>query len=174
MQNWFLWLLVGIASVIGGVVAFAHPFVTTLAVEHLAGWMFMAVGVLTLYSAFQDRGWGGRIWAILLGVLLTVFGFYLIMNPFEGMVRLTFVIATMLMIIGVFRLIIAATPMAAGSRMFLGLSGLVSIALAVMIFANFPWSSLGVLGIFLAIELISNGVSLIFFALDRRDPELFA
>jgi len=43
-----------------------------------------------------------------------------------------------------------------------------------MIFTNFPWSSGGVLGIFLAVELISNGVSLIFVALDRRDPELAA
>lgn len=174
MQNWFLWLLVGIASVIGGVVAFAHPFVATLAAEHLAGWLFMAIGILTLFSAFQDKGWGARIWAMLLGLLLTIFGFNLVMNPLEGAVRLTFIVATMLAIIGVFRLIIALTPMAAGSRVILGLSGLVSIVLSVMIFTNFPWSSLGMLGIFLAVELISNGVSLIFVALDRRDPEVLA
>ncbi len=174
MQNWFLWLLVGIASVIGGVVALAHPFAATLAAEQMAGWLFTAIGILTLLSAFQDKGWGARIWAILLGVLLTIFGFNLVMDPLGGAVRLTFIVATMLAIIGVFRLIIAVTPMAAGSRMILGLSGLVSIVLSIMIFTNFPWSSGGVLGIFLAVELISNGVSLIFVALDRRDPELAA
>lgn len=172
MQNWFLWLLVGIASLIGGVVALAHPFVATLAAEQLAGWLFIAVGILTLFSAFQDKGWGARIWAMVLGVVLTVFGFNLVVNPFEGAVRLTFIVATMLTIVGVFRLIIAVTPIAAGSRLILGLSGLVSIVLSVMIFTNFPWSSLGVLGIYLAVELISNGVSLIFVALDRRGPEV--
>ena len=174
MHNWFLWLLVGIASVIGGFVALAHPFAATLAAEQLAGWMFTAIGILTLLSAFQDKGWGARIWVLLLGVLLTVFGFNLVVNPLEGAVRLTFIVAIMLAIIGVFRLVIAVTPMATGSRMILGLSGLISIALSAMIFTNFPWSSLGVLGIFLAIELISNGVSLIFVALDRQKPDAIA
>jgi uncharacterized membrane protein HdeD (DUF308 family) len=125
-------------------------------------------------SAFQDKGWSARIWVLLLGVLLTVFGFNLVVNPLEGAVRLTFIVAIMLAIIGVFRLVIAVTPMATGSRMILGLSGLISIALSAMIFTNFPWSSLGVLGIFLAIELISNGVSLIFVALDRQKPDAIA
>jgi uncharacterized membrane protein HdeD (DUF308 family) len=174
MQNWFLWLLVGIASVIGGFVALAHPFAATLAAEQLAGWMFTAIGILTLLSAFQDKGWSARIWVLLLGVLLTVFGFNLVVNPLEGAVRLTFIVAIMLAIIGVFRLVIAVTPMATGSRMILGLSGLISIALSAMIFTNFPWSSLSVLGIFLAIELISNGVSLIFVALDRQKPDAIA
>lgn len=174
MQNWLLWLLVGIASVIGGILALAHPFVATLAAEQLAGWSFTAIGVLTLATAFQDKGWGARIWALLLGALFTIFGLYLVMNPLAGTVQLTFIVATLLVVIGVFRLIIAATPMAAGSRTILGLSGIISIALAVMIFTNFPWSSGAVLGVFLAIELISNGVSLIFVALDRRDPELAA
>lgn len=174
MQNWFLWLLVGIASVIAGVVAFTHPFAATLAAEQLAGWMFTAIGILTLLSALMDQGWGARVWAILFGVLLTIFGLNLVLNPFEGAVRLTFIVATLLSIVGVFRLIIAFTPMAAGSRMILVLSGIISLALSAMIFTNFPWSSLGVLGIFLAVELISNGVSLIFLALDRRDPELTA
>ena len=170
MQNWFLWLLVGIASVIGGVLALAHPFVATLAAEQIAGWSFTIIGVLTLATAFQDRGWGARIWALVLGGLFTLFGLYLVTNPIAGAVQLTFIVATMLVVIGVFRLVIAATPMAAGSRMLLGLSGIISLALAVMIFTNFPWSSGGILGIFLAVELISNGVSLIVVALDRRDP----
>jgi uncharacterized membrane protein HdeD (DUF308 family) len=174
MQNWFLWLLVGLASLVGGFVALAHPFAATLAAEQLAGWLFSAIGILTLLSAFQDKGWGARIWALLLGGLITVFGFNLVMNPLEGAVRLTFIVATMLAIIGVFRLIIAFTPMAPGPRLILGLSGLISLALSVMIFTNFPWSSGGVLGIFLAVELISNGVSLIFVALDRQRPSATA
>src|SRR6056297_1333792 len=126
MKNWFLWLLVGIASVSGGVVALAHPFVATLAAEQLAGWLFSVIGILTLATAFRDKGWGARIWAILLGVLLTIFGLNLILNPLEGVLRLTFIVASLLIVIGVFRLVIAVTPMAAGSRMILALSGIIS------------------------------------------------
>jgi len=174
MNYWFLWLVVGIISIIAGIVAFANPFAATLTAELLAGYMFTAIGILTFISAFQDQGWGARIWAILLGVLITVFGLSLVMNPLEGVVRLTFIVAGLMMIIGVFRLVIAFTPMAAGARGILVVAGILSIALSLMIFTNFPWSSAVVLGIFLAIELISNGVSLIFIALDRREPDATA
>jgi len=171
MNNWFLWLVVGILSLVAGVVALANPFAATLSAELLAGYMFTAIGILTLISAFQDQGWGARIWAILLGVVITVFGFNLITHPLEGILQLTIIAATLMLIIGVFRIIMAFTPMAAGARGILIVAGLLSVALSVMIFTNFPQSGAIVLGVFLAIELISNGISLIFVALDRRDPE---
>lgn len=59
MKNWFLWLLAGVVSLIGGFIALANPLATTLAVEQLAGWMFLVVGLLTILSAFGSQGWGG-------------------------------------------------------------------------------------------------------------------
>ncbi|MCU4652984.1 DUF308 domain-containing protein [Roseibacterium sp. SDUM158016] len=171
MKYWFLWLIVGVLSIIAGITAFANPFAATLTAELLAGYMFTAIGILTLVSAFQDQGWGARIWAVMLGLVLTVFGFNLIAHPLEGVLRLTVIVATLMMVMGIFRLAIAFTSVAAGARGFLIIAGLISIALSVMIFSNFPWSSAVVLGIFLAIELISNGISMVFVALDRRNPE---
>jgi len=171
MKYWFLWLLAGIASVVAGIIALANPFAATLTAELLAGYMFTAIGLLTLLSAFQDQGWGARVWAILLGVLITLFGINLIANPLEGVFQLTLIVGVLMLIMGVFRVIIAFTPMAAGARGFLIVAGLLSVVLAVMILTSFPWSGAVVLGLFLAIELISNGISLIFVALDRKDPE---
>lgn len=171
MKYWFLWLIVGVLSVIAGFVAFANPFAATLTAELLAGYLFTVIGILTFISAFQDQGWGARIWALLLGVVLTVFGFNLIANPLEGVLRLTVIVAALMMVMGILRIAIAFTPVAAGARGFLIIAGLLSIVLSVMIFSSFPWSGAVVLGIFLAIELISNGISMIFVALDRRHPE---
>lgn len=168
MKYWVLWLIVGILSIIGGVFALANPFAATLTAELIAGYMFLAIGVLTLISAFQDQGWAARIWAILLGALITVFGFNLVTKPLEGIVQLTLIVAILMMIMGIFRIVIAFTPMATGARAFLILAGVLSIALSIMIFTNFPFATVVVLGIFLAIELISNGVSMVFLALDRR------
>lgn len=171
MKYWFLWFMVGVLSILAGIMAFANPFAATLTAELLAGYMFTAIGILTLVSAFQDQGWGARIWALLLGVLITVFGFNLIANPLEGVLRLTVIVAALMMVMGIFRIAIAFTSLAAGARGFLIVAGLISIALSIMIFSSFPWSSTVVLGTFLAIELISNGISMIFVALDRRNPE---
>jgi len=44
----------------------------------------------------------------------------------------------------------------------------VAFLLAFMIFSNFPQSAVLVLGVFLAVELISNGVSLVVLSLARK------
>lgn len=171
MKNWFLLFLVGVLSIGAGVLALANPFAATLTAELLAGYSFLAIGILIFISAFQDRSWGGRVWAAVLGILITVFGYNLVAHPLQGMLQLTIIIASLMIAIGVARLLIASTPLAAGARLIMVISGTLSIALAVMIFSNFPWSGAVVLGVFLAVELISNGVSLIIVALDRRKAE---
>lgn len=168
MTHWLLWLLVGILSIVAGIIALANPFAATLTAELLAGYMFMAIGILTLLSAFRDQGWKARIWALLLGGVITVMGFNLVAHPLQGIVALTVTVAVLMVISGVFRLVLAFTPAAENARLPLFISGALSLVLAVMIFSNFPFSSLVVLGIFLGVELISNGVSLIFISLDRR------
>lgn len=171
MKYWFLWLLAGIVSIVAGIVALANPFAATLTAELLAGYMFTAIGILTFISAFQDQGWGARIWALLLGVLITIFGLSLVMNPFEGVVRLTLIVGILMLVIGIIRIIMAFTPIAAGARGILILAGALSLVLGLMILTNFPYSSAVVLGLFLAVELLSTGVSLVFIALDRREPD---
>ena len=48
------------------------------------------------------------------------------------------------------------------------LSGIVSIVLGIMVLSNFPYSAAGILGILLAVELISTGVANIALSLRLR------
>lgn len=168
MKYWFLWMIAGVISLLGGLFALANPLAATLTAVILAGWMFIIVGILTIVSAFGDRGWGARIMAILLGVVLLVLGINLIGHPLGGMVSLTYVVAVLLLVVGVFRLVLGFGTQISQLRWVMILSGAISIVLGIMILANFPQSAAIVLGIFLAIELISNGVSLIVLSLTRK------
>ncbi|MFV0493373.1 MAG: HdeD family acid-resistance protein [Pseudorhodobacter sp.] len=168
MKYWFLWLLTGIVSVLGGFFALANPMAATLASELFAGFSFIAVGILTLLSAFADQGWKGRILSILLGLAMLFLGFSLVNHPLSGIVSLTIITAAMMLVMGVFRLILAFSAEARNLRWVLVLSGLVSLALGVMIFANFPESAAVILGIFLGVELLSSGISLIVLSLSRK------
>ena len=171
MRNWVLWLIVGVVSLVGGIFALANPFAATLAVNTLAGWTFIVVGTLQIFTAFQDAGWGARIWAILLGVLAVVLGVNLIGNPLEGSISLTLVVAIMLLVAGTIRIILAFGLFNSTLRWMMIISGVLSVILGVMILSNFPQSALVTLGLFLAIELISNGVSLIVLSLVRKPEE---
>lgn len=168
MKNWFLWLLAGILSLIGGLVGLANPLAATLTAELLAGWTFLVVGVLTLASAVGARDMGARIVAILLGILILLLGLSLINNPLAGVVSLTLLVALMLLLAGLFRLVLAFSVPGARLRWVLILAGALSLVLGVLILTNFPQSAAVVLGLFLSVELISNGVSLIVLSLSRK------
>lgn len=168
MGNWVLWLIVGAISVLAGLVALANPFAATITAELLTGYSFIAIGVLMLVSVFQAEGWGARIWMLVIALLFGVAGLNLVAQPLSGIVTLTLMTAVFLVFIGVARLIFAFSPLAAGVRSIVAISGAISLLLGVMIFAGFPESTLYILGVFLGVELISNGVTLIAVSLDQR------
>ncbi|RCW86655.1 HdeD family acid-resistance protein [Paracoccus lutimaris] len=173
MRYWFLWMIAGLISLFGGFFALANPLAATLTAELLAGWMFVAVGIMTMVSAFGDQGWGGRILSLLIGLIILILGIDLIVNPLAGIVSLTFVVAIGLLVMGVLRLLLAFRSDFAQLRWVLILSGAVSLLLGAMIMSNFPQSAALVLGVYLAVELISNGVSLIVLSLARKsEPEV--
>ncbi|WP_374633772.1 HdeD family acid-resistance protein [Paracoccus sp. (in: a-proteobacteria)] len=173
MKNWFLWMIAGLISLLGGFFALANPLAATLTAELLAGWMFVAVGVMTMVSAFGDQGWGGRILSLLIGLVILALGIDLIANPLAGVVSLTLVIGIGLVVMGVLRILLAAGSEFAGLRLVLCMSGAISLLLGAMILSNFPQSAALVLGVYLAVELISNGVSLIVLSLTRKsEPEV--
>ena len=173
MKNWFLWMIAGLISLLGGFFALANPLAATLTAELLAGWMFVAVGIMTMVSAFGDQGWGGRILSLLIGLVILALGIDLIANPLAGVVSLTLVIGIGLVVMGVLRILLAAGSEFAGLRLVLCMSGAISLLLGAMILSNFPQSAALVLGVYLAVELISNGVSLIVLSLTRKsEPEV--
>ncbi|MDO5290908.1 MAG: DUF308 domain-containing protein [Pseudomonadota bacterium] len=164
MKHGWLWMMAGVLSLLGGGLALANPLAATLTAEWLAGWTFVVSGVMTLVSAFGDKGWGARLLAIALGAALVLMGVFLLGNPLQGIVSLTLAAGFMLAVAGVFRILIAF-KLVGGARWALILSGVLSLLLCVMILGNFPQAAAVTLGLFLAVELISNGVSLICLAM---------
>lgn len=169
MGSRVLWIVVGIISVLAGIFALANPLAATLTAEMLAGWGFLIVGVLQVVFAFRDIGWGARIWAILIGLAFVLTGISLLGNPLAGIISLTVMVAVMFLIVGAAKIILSfSLPRGAGFWLLL-VSGALSVVLAVMIFANFPQSAAVILGVLLAIELISNGVAMITLGSMRRE-----
>lgn len=168
MKHWILWFIAGVISLLGGVLALFNPLAASLTAELLTGWSFVIVGIIALVSAFGDQGWGARIFALLLGLLILLIGINLIAHPLRGLLSLTYAVAVFMMIAGIVRLVLAFSAELRPFRLIMIISGALSIVLAMMIFSNFPQSAAVVLGVYLAIELISNGVSLVVIALARK------
>lgn len=171
MNHWLFWLLIGIVGLIGGVSALLNPFVATVTAEQIAAWFFIISGILQILAVFRTEGWGRRIWALILAAAFLWLGLTLLANPFAGIISLTLMAAIMFFVSGLTKMFGAFTMRGTGYFWMIFLSGAVSVLLAVMVFTNFPQSAAVLLGILLAVELLSSGAALIAFALFLRNNQ---
>lgn len=169
MTNSFLLLGIGALSLLGGILALFNPLAATLTAELLTGYLFIAIGALMLLSIFADDSWGSRLLSLVLGAAVLAIGINLVSNPLQGVLQLTVAVACLMLFVGALRIFLAFRMPTAGLRTMLLLAGIVSLALGVMILTSFPFSAAVVLGILLAVELISNGISLVTLGLAARD-----
>ncbi|MDZ3833037.1 MAG: DUF308 domain-containing protein [Sphingopyxis sp.] len=163
MKNWLFWLIAGILALVGGFFALANPFGASLAVNFLAGWTFLMIGALQCVAVFRTEGLGSKLWAGLVAILAIWTGISLFSHPLAGLLSLTLMLAVIFMVEGIAKIFMSfpLRRLGGSTALWVLLSGVVSIILSVMIFSDFPQSAAVMLGILLAVELISTGASLI-------------
>lgn len=164
LMNKPIWLLLGgIVALIGGIIALFNPFAATITAELLTGWAFLISGVLALIGAFADMRWGARIWIILLGIIFIWAGITLLRNPLAGILTLTLAMAFVLVASGIVQTVTSFAGDVRHSAAFwpVLLSGIISLLLGFWVLSDFPLSAAIYLGIVLAVQLITTGVSML-------------
>ena len=164
------WLaFLGVISVIGGVLALINPFAATLTAAMLAAWTFLIFGILSLVQTFRasDRG-ALFLWNLLISLLMIALGISLIFRPLEGIISLTVLVAIMFIVLGIAKLLYAFGMRPLQGWGWVLLSGIISLVLGIMILADLPMSATSILGILLAIELLSNGFFMLLVAFGLR------
>ncbi|MGX1740659.1 HdeD family acid-resistance protein [Bosea sp. NPDC055353] len=152
------WLLAeGIVLVILGVLGLGAVALLSLASAIWFGAMIFVGGIVVLIDAFRHQGWKSRLWHILIGVLYVAVGVMTFVNPLVATASLTLLAGAALVATGVLRLIMAFQNRELPAWGWVAFSGVLSLLLGGMILAQWPGSSLWVLGTFLAIELIFQG-----------------
>jgi len=166
------WLLVlGIAYVILGWVAIGYPMAATIAIELLLGYLLLAGGIIAVIGSFFSGNSKNLILILLSGVLYIFVGFFLVTNMKEGIITLTLLLAAFLLVEGIFKIIHAFQMQKAQNWIWILISGIASVILAVMIWAEFPQSSAFVLGLLIGIYFLINGFSLIMFSFALKDVQ---
>ncbi len=168
-RAWGWFVALGVALVLLGVVCILGEVETTLITVIVLGWLLLISGVIALVHAFRTRTWTGFLLYLLSAVLRVVTGFLLLRNPLLGALTLTLLLATLFIVGGVFRGVGAAS-LRFPQWGWTALSGIIGIALGVMLLAQLPASSLWFLGLAVGIDLVFEGSALMALgaALRRR------
>jgi len=162
------WLAaLGVALIAIGVLAIAYPFAATITTVELFGFLLLIGGAVEAVGSFGARGWGGFLIHLLCGVLAAFFGVLLLDRPLLGAAGYTLVMAMFFFASGLARIIFAVSNRFAGWGWVM-LSGGVSLVLGVMIWREMPVATLWVIGTFVGINLIFNGVSWLMLGLAVR------
>lgn len=148
--------LFGIIIVIFGVLAIAMPMVAGSSVALLVGILVLLAGISRLLWAFRSDG-GQRIFMLVVGALTTICGIAMVANPLFTAGILTILLAIYFIADGVFEILgaLAARPQRGWG--WLLFAGIVSLALGVLIWRQFPLSGLVAIGVLLGIKLLFVG-----------------
>jgi uncharacterized membrane protein HdeD (DUF308 family) len=170
-DHWVLFLIEGIVLVILGLLAILVPQVASLAVTIFLGWLFLVSGVLGLVSCFWARGAPGFWWALLSAVLTIVVGVLLLGWPIAGVLSLTYLLIAFFFIEGVASIMFAVEHRRELTQgwVWMLVSGIVTLALGVILLAGLPGTAAWALGLLVGIDMVFGGSALAAIALAARN-----
>src|ERR1700730_3463882 len=149
------WIVaLGIVYVIAGFVALGSVVFATVVTVFMVGIMMLIAGAAQVINAFQIKTWGKFLLWLLLGVLYIVAGFVTFENPLLAAALLTLLLGASLVASGIMRIILAFGMREETPWIGVVFSGVVTLALGLIILGHWPVSSLYILGLFLGIDLV--------------------
>ena len=164
-QGWFFAL--GIALIVLGLLALSSTTVTTFASVMFLGWLLFIGGIVQTIHALWLKTWSGFFLSVVLGILNLVAGALILIKPTVGVLSVTLLLAGFFIASGIIR-IIAALVTRPRHWAWLLLNGIITLTLGILVGLQWPSSSLWVIGLFVGIDLVLSGWSLIALAMATK------
>ena len=160
-----LWyLLQSGLMIIAGILAIVFPVLSSVAVVFFLGWLLIFSGIVQGISLVGARA-VPHFWLQLVSVVLyLVLGVLFLRNPGESLLTLSLLLILFFMIEGISKVIFSLTIRPFPNWGWVLASGVVSIALSVLLWASMPVTAVWLFGVMFGIGLISEGAALGYLA----------
>lgn len=155
-RGWYIFQ--GIAFIIAGILAIILPGVTAIGFGLVIGALLLASGIIQAIASFSSKS---HWWSLASALLSLVVGALIIFNPVAGTIALATILAIFLFLEGITELFLAFQLKPIKNWGWLLLSGVVSLVLAVIVFAGWPGASVVLLGVLIGINLLFYGSALL-------------
>jgi uncharacterized membrane protein HdeD (DUF308 family) len=172
-HNKWLLLIIGVVTLIGGVIAIAMPLVASVTAALVMGWVLIASGIVGIIAAFRRRHGWHMVAAFLSAGLSVLIGLMVLAQPMIGLITITALIIAFFAASGALRLYYGFRMLSSGGGGgWLIAGGALSLILSVMLISGLPFSAAWVPGVLLGIDLVTWGAILI--AIGTRNAQLSA
>ncbi|UNO43096.1 DUF308 domain-containing protein [Streptomyces sp. MST-110588] len=157
----------GVILVLAGLVGLVYVWAATLTTMLLFGWLLLVGGLVGLLHAVQSRG-SNFLWlAVIVAAVNIAAGVVVLRRPDVTAEALTMFAALLFLTGGIFRLVggaIVGGPQAGWTLV----QGAFGILLGVLVLADWPHSSLYVIGCFFSLALLFDGLGLLALGIGGR------
>jgi uncharacterized membrane protein HdeD (DUF308 family) len=157
-KNWGWLLALGIVLILVGAYCIWAEMAATLASMVVLGAVLVVAGIVRLVSIFTARSLGYGILLLLGGIFELIVGLILIEHPALGALTITLFVAMLLLVGGVFRFF-SALWLRMPQYGWVAFSGIVSLVLGILLWAQWPFSALWFIGFAVGVSLIFDGAA---------------
>jgi uncharacterized membrane protein HdeD (DUF308 family) len=153
-------MIAGVLMLILGAVAIVVPAVASVATAVFVGWILVIASAFELANAVAVDESGRKALRFVMALLTFAAGLYLLVAPLDGVFTLTVVLVIWFMATGTGRLIVGIAERGVPGWGMTVFSGLVSIALGILIATKLPSSADWAIGLLVGVDLIFSGTVL--------------
>lgn len=168
-RSWKVLMGVGILAILTGCFAILVPAVAAVGTAIFIGWVLVFVGGFLIAAAFSAHSVGSLLLRLLWAALTVIVGLWLIIEPHNGTLTLTFVLGVYFLFMGVTRVTVAFMGRGQQGAGLMGLSGVCGLLIGILVLVKFPSSADWAIGLLLGIDLIFAGWTLTSIALVGKD-----
>jgi uncharacterized membrane protein HdeD (DUF308 family) len=157
-----------IILIIFGFLAIALPFATSFGVVIVVAWLIVFSGAFQFIHAFQSQGIGSTVWKLLIAILYLIMGIYFLLHPVIGVASFTLALAFFFVAEGVIDLISYFQSRNTGGSVWILVDGIVTLILGIMVWRQWPSSSLWLIGTLVGISMIMTGMTRLMIGMAAR------
>lgn len=154
-------LVVGLLILFLGIIAIMYPAMSSRISTLSIGIILTVGGLFRFTFAIFSYSVGSMIMRYLFAIIMIISGIWIFSNPDMGLEALTMFMAIYFIADGITLISYSLTLHVMASSIYMLIGGILSVIFGVMIFYNWPESSNIVIGIYLGIKIIFDGLMLI-------------
>lgn len=161
-------IVLGILMIIAGIIAMFAPWEAGLVITLVVGWCAIFNGFAQIVFGFRTHGGWHVLLEVILGIIYIIAGIYLLMHPGAGLLALTLLLASFLLVYGIFALVLAFRMKPRRGWGWVLFDAIVTLLLAGLIWAHWPWNSAWVVGTLFGISIFISGITRLMVSLAVR------
>ncbi|NOH46919.1 HdeD family acid-resistance protein [Vibrio rotiferianus] len=163
-KGWKYFVIVGVIISLMGIGAMSLPVLAGVTISTIVGAVLLFSGLAQAYHTFSINVWKEKLWYVLSAVLYIVGGLFILFKPLAGLVTITMLMVIVMILNGLTRVFFGLSNRSLPSSNVIVLSGVISVLIGGYFFMllDDPAFSTTLLGTFVGISLLIEGISFIF------------